>query len=59
LGIGIMFAIACLAGFKLGSKLDLMFGAYPLFTVIGLFSGIGLAGFTGFKMIQTYLTPKL
>jgi len=59
MGIGIMFAIAFLAGFKIGSLLDLMYGTYPLFTVIGLFSGIGLAGFTGFKMFQKYLKPQM
>jgi hypothetical protein len=57
LGLGIMFAIACIAGFKLGSKLDLVYGVYPVFTITGLFLAIGLGGLTGFIMIRKYLTP--
>lgn len=59
MGIGIMFAIACITGFKLGAKLDLMFGRYPLFTLIGLFLGISLGGFTAFKMMKKYLIPHM
>ncbi|MCT8136862.1 AtpZ/AtpI family protein [Anaerobacillus sp. CMMVII] len=59
LSLGIMFALACLAGFKLGSKLDVIYGIYPLFTLIGLFIGIGFAGFSGYKMIQKFLKPDM
>lgn len=57
LGIGIMFALSCIIGFKLGTHFDITYEKYPLFTLIGLFTGIGLASFTGYKMIKKYIMP--
>lgn len=55
---GITVIIAVFAGYKLGTKLDSRFGRFPLFTVTGLFAGIGIGGLTIYSMVLKYFNPE-
>jgi hypothetical protein len=52
--LGIAIAIAVYLGYLLGTRLDAHYNISPLFTLLGIFSGIGLGGFAGYSMVQKY-----
>jgi hypothetical protein len=53
--VGIAIALCVLAGYKMGTTLDVRYSFYPVFTLLGTFLGIGIGGLTGFTMIQKYV----
>lgn len=55
---GITILIAVIVGYKLGTKLDSHFHLYPLFTLIGLFAGMGIGGLTIYFLVLKYFKPE-
>lgn len=55
---GITIALAVFAGYKLGTNLDNHYDLYPIFTVVGFFTGIGVGGLTAYTMVQKYFIPE-
>ncbi|MEH7439555.1 AtpZ/AtpI family protein [Neobacillus drentensis] len=51
---GIAIAISVFAGYKLGDLLDNRYEIYPLFTLIGIFLGIGVGGATVYSLVHKY-----
>ncbi len=56
--IGAILAMSIFGGFKLGSKADNMMSIYPVFTIIGVFLGIGFGAYCGYVIIKHYLIQK-
>jgi 5-bromo-4-chloroindolyl phosphate hydrolysis protein len=54
--LGITIALSVYGGYKIGTLLDARYSLNPLFTLVGLFSGIGISVLTGYSMVQKY--PK-
>jgi len=52
LGIGWYFAISIVGGIVGGLLLDGWLDTKPLFTMLGLFVGLGLAFYGGFKLLM-------
>ena len=55
LGIGWYFAVCVIAGVLSGRWLDGRFDTAPIFALIGTFSGLGLALFGAFRMLNERL----
>ncbi|WP_413302358.1 AtpZ/AtpI family protein [Bacillus sp. 1P10SD] len=57
---GIAIAISIFAGYKLGDVLDSRYDIYPVFTLIGIFLGIGVGGATVYSLVHKYFqtSPK-
>ncbi|MDR6124699.1 F0F1-type ATP synthase assembly protein I [Bacillus sp. SLBN-46] len=51
---GIAIAISVFAGYKLGDLLDNRYDIYPVFTLIGIFLGIGVGGATVYSLVHKY-----
>lgn len=62
LSLNMVFAVTIIlcvfGGYKLGTFLDSRYQIYPFYTLIGVFAGIGLGGFTIYSMIQKYFKPQ-
>jgi F0F1-type ATP synthase assembly protein I len=56
--LGISIAIAVYLGYLLGTMLDERYTIFPLFTLTGIFLGIGIGGFTAYSMVQKYSKPN-
>lgn len=52
--LGVTIAIMVYGGYQLGAKLDSTYDMYPLFTLLGLFIGLGIGGLAGFSMIKKH-----
>jgi F0F1-type ATP synthase assembly protein I len=59
MGLGITVALTVYGGYKIGTILDNRYDLYPLFTLIGLFLGIGIGVLTGYSMIQKYFKSSV
>lgn len=57
-GIGFYIAICILLGTGAGLWLDSKFTTSPVFTVIGLFAGMALAGYGVYRMLRQILNNK-
>lgn len=55
IGIGWYFAICIVGGVMGGYLLDQVLGIAPLLTMLGLFGGLGLAGYGGYRMLMDVL----
>ena len=56
---GITVAVTVYGGYKVGTFLDARYSLYPLFTLVGLFSGIGIGGLAGYVMVQKYFKSSV
>lgn len=56
---GITIALCIFGGYKLGVLLDTHYNVNPTFTLIGIFSGIGIGGVTVYSMIQKYFKTSI
>jgi hypothetical protein len=54
---GVTIALTVFAGYKLGNLLDHQYQLYPLFTVVGFFSGILIGGLITYFLGQKYAHP--
>ncbi|WML43251.1 DUF3939 domain-containing protein [Neobacillus sp. PS3-40] len=54
---GVTIALSVFVCYKLGTIIDNQFHLYPLFTVIGFFSGIGIGGLSTYTIGQKYSNP--
>jgi hypothetical protein len=57
--LGLTIAILVYGGYKIGAFLDARYDLYPSFTLVGLFSGIGIGVLTGYTMIQKYFKSSV
>jgi F0F1-type ATP synthase assembly protein I len=55
IGIGWYFAICIVGGMLGGLGIDYLAGTTPLFTLIGLFAGLFIAFYGGYRMIREAL----
>ncbi len=58
IGIGWYFAISIVLGIVIGLVLDEVFDLKPLFTILGTFLGLILAGYGGYRMIVEVVFHK-
>lgn len=53
----VFIVLSMIGSFKLGVYLDTRFDLYPFFTIFSFSAGVGLGGFTIFRMVQNYFNP--
>ena len=58
LGIGWYFAVSIVGGVVGGLLLDSWLDTKPLFTMLGLFAGLVLACWGGFKLLMRVMTNR-
>ena len=58
LGIGWYFALSIVGGIGGGLLLDSWLGSKPLFTLVGLFAGLVLAFWGGYKLLMQVMARR-
>jgi F0F1-type ATP synthase assembly protein I len=54
LSMGVTLALCVVAGFGLGWLVDLATGTFPVFALVGLLFGVGVASLYFYKMFKRY-----
>jgi hypothetical protein len=59
IGIGWYFAVCIVGGMLGGLGIDYLAGTTPIFTLVGLFAGLFLAFYGGYRMIREALGTQV
>jgi F0F1-type ATP synthase assembly protein I len=54
LSMGVTLALCVAAGFGLGWLVDMPFGTFPVFALVGLLLGVGAASLYVYKLFERY-----
>lgn len=55
--LGMILALVLFAGFRLGSIWDGKLNVFPLFTLLGVFTGLAIGGISAYGIVLKYMKP--